>query len=858
MLVIEKARSLAMKLADPGRVLACIPSAKIINVRGTDLVVTPHNPDEVRVLRNLGIRAPAPILHYYDWPGRFTPYEHQRLTAAFLTMNSRALVLNEIGCVDADTEYLSPAGWRRIADYTGGPVGQYWPETKAVDFVDTPEFVRLPCPDMFRIKTKHGVDQMLSPEHRMLLQSRSSPDKRETLPAEEFFQRHEAWLARRRAPRSRSRVSYSEAAIPTTFVAPGGAGIPLSDAQLRVQVAVIADGYIPPAGRQCQMRLKKQRKKDRIRDLLDAAHIPFAYNECAPDGFHRVGFVPPTRAKVFGPEFWAATPHQLGIIIDEVRHWDATERASKPRVEFFSSDKASADFVQYAFASQGYTARVMQYARRPRADRPNNPEYVVGVSTTKRGWTQLKGTTGDMRRRPMERVPSPDGFKYCFMVPSTYLILRRNGCIFATGNTGKTASALWAADYMMEAGLIKKVLVLSPLSTLERVWGDAVFTGFPHRKHVVLHGTAEKRKRLLATEADFYIVNHDGLSIIADEAMGKFDLILVDEAAVYRNPSTGRFKRLRWFMASQPDARLWLMTGTPTPNAPTDAWALAHLVQNTLCPKSYTRFRDTVMQKVGMYKWLPRPDSTDLVQQVLQPAVRYTRDECFDLPATVMQTRKVDLTPSQRAYYDRMMKQLYVEFAAERANSVPISAANEAVKLQKLVQISCGVAYDDNGNNVEIDCAPRVAVVEEIIGEVGGKVIVFVPLTGTLRFLEKKLSKNWSVAVVNGEVSPTKRNVIFQNFQQEADPKVLLAHPGTMAHGLTLTAASTVIWYGPITSNEQYVQANGRIERIGKHHVSNVVHIEATQLEHAMYSRLENKQRMQGLLLDLIQKHTER
>ena len=78
-----------------------------------------------------------------------------------------------------------------------------------------------------------------------------------------------------------------------------------------------------------------------------------------------------------------------------------------------------------------------------------------------------------------------------------------------------------------------------------------------------------------------------------------------------------------------------------------------------------------------------------------------------------------------------------------------------------------------------------------------------------------------------------------------------------MAHGLTLTAASTIIWYGPITSNEQYVQANGRIERIGKRHSSNVVHIEATELERKMYARLKNKQKLQGLLLDLIQDNME-
>lgn len=851
MLVIPQSKALALKLKNPERVLATVPKAKVLNVNGADIVVAPHKLDNVRRLRGLGIKAPSPILHYYDWPGRFTPYEHQRLTSAFLTMHKKCLVLNEIGCVDADTEYLTPTGWRRIADYSGGPVAQYWPETGAVDFVTDPEYVKLPCPEMLHVKTKHGVDQMLSPEHRVLLQSRSNPEKRETVSAEELYIRHEGWLQDERSARSRTAVGYSEAAIPTTFHTPGGCGLGLSDAELRVTVAVIADGYIPSGGKMCHVRLKKQRKKDRLRDLLDAAHIPYTYRECKPEGFHRLSFVPPIRAKAFNEDFWAATPDQLRVIVDEVQYWDAAVRPDKPRIEFFSSVKASADFVQYAFAACGYTARLMAYERR------GNTEYVVGVSTTRRGWVQLKGTSAGQKMRAIARVPSTDGFKYCFMVPSTYLVLRRNGCIFATGNTGKTQSALWAADYLMSIGMVKKVLILSPLSTLERVWGDAIFKEFYHRKHVVLHGAAARRKKLLKTDVDFYIINHDGFGIIAEEAMGMFDLVIVDEAAVLRNPSTNRYKKFYRWMKGNPDTGLWLMTGTPTPNEPTDAWTLSQLVESPVAPRTYTRFRDQVMLKVGQWKFVPRHDSVDTVRNVLQPSVRFTRDECFDLPDTVMQTRRVELSADQQRHFKTMMRRLVLDLSKEKAATGTISAVNEAVKMQKLVQIACGVAYTDDGQDFEIDCSPRITAVEEVIEEAGEKVILFVPLTGTLHMLERRLSKRWSVGVVNGSVPRGKRDRIFYDFQKHADPHILLAHPATMSHGLTLTAASTVIWYGPITSNEQYVQANGRVERIGKRHVSNVVHIEGTDLEHAMFKRLANKQKLQGLLLDMIKGNME-
>ena len=436
---------------------------------------------------------------------------------------------------------------------------------------------------------------------------------------------------------------------------------------------------------------------------------------------------------------------------------------------------------------------------------------------------------------------------------SAFLTMHKRSIVLNQIGTGKTQSALWAADYLMKKGLVRKVLILSPLSTLERVWGDGIFIHFPHLRSVTLHGSAERRLKLLKTQADFYIVNHDGFRIVAPH-LKDFDLIIVDEATVFRNPQTQRFKSFSKWLANHPDVRLWLMTGTPTPNEPTDAWALAKLIDSPAITKTYGMFREQVMTKVGAYKYVPRHDAAEIVSSVLYPSIRFTRDECLDLPPTIHQTRQVPLTADQKAHYETMWKHLITEVQQEGA----ITAANEAVKIQKLVQIACGVAYGDDGRNIELDCAPRVDAVREVITEVGGKVIVFVPLTGTLHMLERELSKDWTVGVVNGEVSPSKRNQIFSAFQDTPDPHVLIAHPATMAHGLTLTAASTVIWYGPINSNEIYVQANGRIERIGKQHTSLVVHIEATPLEAKMYKRLEQKQSLQGLLLDLIQQEQEK
>ena len=171
--------------------------------------------------------------------------------------------------------------------------------------------------------------------------------------------------------------------------------------------------------------------------------------------------------------------------------------------------------------------------------------------------------------------------------------------------------------------------------------------------------------------------------------------------------------------------------------------------------------------------------------------------------------------------------------------------------MNKIVQAACGVMYGKDGAVLELDFGPRLNLLKEVIEECNEKVIVFVPLTGALRVIEKELSKDWSVSVVDGSVSSNKRNEIFRKFQMEDNPRVILANAGTMAHGLTLTAASTIVWYAPVHSNEIYQQANARIVRPGQTKVTNIVHIHGTQAERKIYAKLQDRGRMQDIVLEL-------
>jgi len=422
-------------------------------------------------------------------------------------------------------------------------------------------------------------------------------------------------------------------------------------------------------------------------------------------------------------------------------------------------------------------------------------------------------------------------------------------CFNTSGmGSGKTLSALWAFDYLKKLGLVNRMLVISPLSTLERTWGDEIFKHFPHLTFTALHGTRERRHKLLANDFDIYVINHDGIKSKETAALLKnrngLDIVVVDEIASFRNSSTDRWKALNAIIKDK--TWVWGLTGTPTPNAPTDCWAQVRLISPSRVPKYFTQFREQIMYPATKFKWLPREGATDMARRAMQPAIRFAREDCIDLPPTTFATRSAELTPEQKSAYSQMLTNMKTEVGGAQ-----VTAFNEAAKLQKLLQIVCGTAYSETGE-VTIPSATRLAVVKEIVEEAGAKVIVFVPFTGALKAIADALAKDFTVEMIHGGVSKTDRDRVFSQFQKAQDPRVIVANAAAMSHGLTLTAANTIIWYAPVNSNETYVQANARIVRPGQKLNTLIVNIEGSEMERKMYTRLQQKEKMQGLLLELM------
>jgi len=444
--------------------------------------------------------------------------------------------------------------------------------------------------------------------------------------------------------------------------------------------------------------------------------------------------------------------------------------------------------------------------------------------------------------------PRPPGFQPFEHQKSTaeFLISNRKAFCFNEQGTGKTASVIWAVDYLMNLGVVKRVLVVCPLSIMKSAWQADLFKFALHRTVSVAYGSAKKRKEILNAGAEFVIVNFDGVSILKNEIIrGGFDLIVIDEASAYKNPRTVRWKDMREVCRSVKG--LWMLTGTPAAQSPVDAYGLAKLINPKGVAPFFGQFRDQVMIKITDYRWVPRPEAKAIVRNVLQPAIRFEKKDCLDLPSVTFMDRDAPMTAQQRKYYKTLAKQMLIEAAGE-----DISAVNAAVKVSKLLQIACGSVYTDTGEVIDFDASERLNVVQEVVDECSNKVLIFVPFSHSIEMVRRHLTKNGvSCEVINGDVNVNKRAEIVQSFQTSTNPKVLIIQPQAASHGLTLTAADTIIWYAPCTSVETYLQANARIDRPGQVNPMTVVHIKGSPVEARMYSMLRNNIRNHNEIIDL-------
>ncbi len=345
------------------------------------------------------------------------------------------------GCVDRDTEFFTGTGWKKISEYKEGDlVLQYNMENQEATLTKPERYIKTHCEEFNYIHTMYGLDQMICDEHNMVFKNTSRNAKIVKIPFTEFKERHNG---------SKEGTSLT---IPTAFYKTSGKGIDITEADLRVMIAVMADGSFRADCRPtwCRINVKKQRKKDRLTLLLNEANIPFESRD-KQDGYTVYKFDAPLPIKHFPIEWYEADVEQMKIIIDEVVKWDGSVKEGK-RKRYFTSSASDADYIQFIASSLGIRSSLTIKDRTGQVYKTGDKEYIrksidyVVSFSSHSCFVSMSNPKGEKVK--IERVPSPDGFKYCFTVETGALVLRRNGKVFITGNCGKSRRMIRESVFM--------------------------------------------------------------------------------------------------------------------------------------------------------------------------------------------------------------------------------------------------------------------------------------------------------------------------------------------------------------------------------------------------------------------------
>jgi SNF2 family DNA or RNA helicase len=409
---------------------------------------------------------------------------------------------------------------------------------------------------------------------------------------------------------------------------------------------------------------------------------------------------------------------------------------------------------------------------------------------------------------------------------------------FSDLGTGKTLSSLWPADFLIINEKVRRVLIITPLSTMHAVWAREIFSNFPHRRYGIAHGSREHRAHVIKSNVEFVIINHDGIVIMEEEIIkAKFDIIITDELTAFKKHTTNRSKALQRIQKSARGH--WGLTGAPTPNGPVEAYGQAKCVNpsNPNVPKYFKQFQNSVEQQVGPFVWIAKPDAANIVNNMLQPAIRFKRDDCLDLPECQYEETVVEFTEQQKKVYAKMKDDLLVEY-----HSGEITAVNAAVKAMKLLQIAAGSVKDDQGNVLHLDVSTREDELWRIFEETGKtKLVVFCAFRASIDRLQDFLTKKGAkVGVINGDVPHANRGRLIDAFQN-SDLEILVIQPQSSAHGITLTKANVIVWYSLVPSGEIYMQANGRITRAGQTRKQYIIHLIGCKAEKNIMNILQGK-----------------
>ena len=425
---------------------------------------------------------------------------------------------------------------------------------------------------------------------------------------------------------------------------------------------------------------------------------------------------------------------------------------------------------------------------------------------------------------PIKATPYQHQIKAFEFVCSKFGLFKSNNTSKGTAllmemGTGKTITTIAVIGALYAADKIKKVLIVAPLSIVG-VWREE-FEKFADFNYLVaaLSGAGTKKadmlKKITGAGLNVVIVNYESAWRLEKELLEfDADIIVADEGHKIKTHNTKQSKSLHKLGAKA--KYKMLLTGTVITNKAIDVFSQYKFVNPLVFGNSFYTFRNRYFDMVGYGNYTPvlkKSMGAELMARLHSIAFRVTKAECLDLPATTDIIRFVELEPSAARVYRDLVKDSFAELQKGE-----VTVTNVLTRLLRLSQLTGGFIGDDDGNAPQRISTVKLSALEDIIDDAlneGGKVVVIARFVAELKAICKLIeSKKVKYSLIMGGVKEREEQV--SQFQNDPEVQVFVGQIATAGLGITLTAASTMVFYSLDYSMSNFEQTKARIHRVGQ------------------------------------------
>ena len=401
-------------------------------------------------------------------------------------------------------------------------------------------------------------------------------------------------------------------------------------------------------------------------------------------------------------------------------------------------------------------------------------------------------------------------------------LMHGGGCaLLMEMGCGKTMTAIAIIGTLLQMSRIRRVLIVAPVSILG-VWREEFerFADYEFDLTVPEGPTARKAeilRQMNGKRLQVAVINYESVWRMESE-LTKWhpDAIICDEGHKIKTHNISASKALHR-LGAQAGYRL-LLTGTVIVNKPIDVFSQYKFCDPTVFGTSFYQFRNRYFDMTGYGNHTPvlrKSMEPEFTQKLHSIAFRVTKDQCLDLPETTDIIQRVNLEPEAMRRYRQLVMDSYTELRQDT-----VTVTNVLTRLLRLTQLTGGFLSGDQDAAAESVSSAKLNALNDLIDsamENGQKLVIIARFMPEIHEITKMLDqKGIRYSQISGEIRDRDEQV--EAFQNDPETRVFVGQIATAGLGITLTAASTMVFYSLDFSMANFDQCRARIHRMGQHH----------------------------------------